>query len=402
MIEISPKYRPLFESDDRYYLIQGGRGSGKSFSLCSWLVLLLMFERGHTVLFTRYTLTSANISIMPEIIEKIDLFGFSDKFSITKDSIICKLTGSSIIFKGIKTSTGDNSAALKSLQGITTFILEEAEELTEEAIFDKIDYSVRTKGMQNRVILVMNPATKANWIYKRYYENTGVVPGSNISKNGTTYISTTYLDNLDNLDKSFLDSVERMKKDNPKKYNHIMLGGWMDTAEGVIFSNWEIGEFNDDLEYGYGCDWGFSNDPSTLTKVAIDKKNKIIYLDEKLYKAGLTTTELYNIMKPECDNKEIIADNSEPRLIDELYSMGLNIDVCVKGAGSVAEGITLMQDYKLIITPGSINIVKELNNYVWSNRKAGMPVDMYNHAIDGIRYYVSHILKEGNGEYFFA
>ena len=107
-------------------------------------------------------------------------------------------------------------------------------------------------------------------------------------------------------------------------------------------------------------------------------------------------------MKPECDNKEIIADNSEPRLIDELYSMGLNIDACVKGAGSVAEGITLMQDYKLIITPGSINIVKELNNYVWSNRKAGVPVDMYNHSIDGIRYYVSHILKAGNGEYFFT
>ncbi len=402
MIELSPKYRPLFLSDDRYYLIQGGRGSSKSFSLCTWLVLLLLFEKGHTVLMTRYTLTSANISIIPEFLDKIDIFGIKDKFYITKDSIVCKQTGSSIIFKGIRTSTGDASASLKSLQGITTFILEEAEELTDETIFDKIDYSVRTKGIQNRVILIMNPTTKASWIYKRFYENNGVVPGDNVSKNGITYISTTYLDNLENLDQSFIDSVERLKIEHPVKYKHIMLGGWMDTAEGVIFSNWVLGEFNNDLEYGYGCDWGFSNDPSTLTKVAIDKKNKIIYLDEKLYKAGLTTTELYNIMKPECDNKEIIADNSEPRLIDELYSMGLNIDACVKGAGSVAEGITLMQDYKLIITPGSINIVKELNNYVWSNRKAGVPVDMYNHSIDGIRYYVSHILKAGNGEYFFA
>ena len=402
MIELSPKYKPLFLSDDRYYLIQGGRGSSKSFSLCTWLVLLLLFEKGHTVLMTRYTLTSANISIIPEFLDKIDIFGIKDKFYITKDSIVCKQTGSSIIFKGIRTSTGDASASLKSLQGITTFILEEAEELTDETIFDKIDYSVRTKGIQNRVILVMNPTTKASWIYKRYYENNGVVPGDNVSKNGITYISTTYLDNLENLDQSFIDSVEKLKIENPVKYKHIMLGGWMDTAEGVIFTNWGLGEFNNDLEYGYGCDWGFSNDPSTLTKVAIDKKNKIIYLDEKLYEPGLTTTELYNIMKPECDNKEIIADNSEPRLIDELYSMGLNIDACVKGAGSVAEGITLMQDYKLIITPGSINIVKELNNYVWSNRKAGVPVDMYNHSIDGIRYYVSHILKAGNGEYFFA
>ena len=402
MIELSPKFQPLFLSNDRYYLIQGGRGSGKSFSLCTWLVLILLFEKGHTVLFTRYTLTSAHISIIPEFLDKIDILGIKDKFYITKDSIVCKQTGSSIIFKGIRTSTGDASASLKSLQGITTFILEEAEELTDETIFDKIDYSVRTKGIQNRVILVMNPTTKASWIYKRYYENNGVVPGDNVSKNGITYISTTYLDNLENLDQSFIDSVERLKIEDPVKYKHIMLGGWMDTAEGVIFTNWELGEFNNDLEYGYGCDWGFSNDPSTLTKVAIDKKNKIIYLDEKLYTTGLTTTELFNIMKPECVNKEIIADNSEPRLIDELYSMGLNIEACVKGAGSIAEGITLMQDYKLIITPGSTNIVRELNNYIWSNRKAGVPVDMYNHAIDGIRYYISHILKAGNGEYFFT
>ncbi len=401
MLELNPKYQPLFTSDNRYFICTGGRGSAKSFSLCSWLVLLLLFEKGHTVLFTRYTLRTAAASIIPEFLQKIDILGVKDSFHITKDSIICKRTGSSVIFKGIRTSTGDDTANLKSLQGVTTLIVEEAEELIDESVFDKVDDSIRTKGVQNRVILVMNPATKEHWIYKRFFEKRGVAPGSNVSVDDTTYIHTTYLDNIENLNDSFLSKIEKVKIDNPDKYNFTYLGGWLNAAEGVIFNNWELGEFNNELEYGYGCDWGFSNDPSTLTKVAIDKHNKIIYLDEILYEPGLTTTELFNILKPECNHNEIIADNSEPRLIDELETMGLNISPCIKGAGSVAEGLTLMQDYKLIVTPRSTNIVKELNNYVWSNRKSGTPVDMFNHAIDGIRYYVSHILKANSGDYYF-
>ena len=95
---------------------------------------MLTFEAGHTILFTRYTLTSAYISIIPEFIEKLEQFGSDviQHFHITKDEIINKQTGSKIIFRGIKTSSGDQTANLKSLQGITTWVVDEAEELTDE------------------------------------------------------------------------------------------------------------------------------------------------------------------------------------------------------------------------------------------------------------------------------
>ena len=240
MIDINKKYSPISNEDSRYFIITGGRGSGKSFSI-NLLLVLLTYEKGHTILFTRYTLASAYISIIPEFIDKLELLDIFDDFYITKDEIKNKRSGSKIVFKGIKTSSGDQTANLKSLQGVTTFVLDEAEELTNENTFDKIDLSVRQQGATNRVILILNPASKEHWIYRRYFEDKGVQTGSNITKGNTTYIHTTYIDNKENLSESYLSQIENIKKRRPQKYKHQMLGGWLDKAEGVIFTNWDIG-----------------------------------------------------------------------------------------------------------------------------------------------------------------
>ena len=150
-IDFSPKYK-LFWNDTRYTILTGGRGSGKSFFTGVFL-LGLLHEIGHTILFTRYTLRSASVSIIPEFREKIEMTNLEHKFKITKDEIVHLDTGSKILFKGIKTSSGDQTANLKSLQGVTTWVMEEAEEIDEDS-FDKIDLSVRQKTKQNRVILL--------------------------------------------------------------------------------------------------------------------------------------------------------------------------------------------------------------------------------------------------------
>ena len=193
MIQINEKFKPLFLNDSRYFVLTGGRGSMKSFSVTTFL-LLLTYENEQTILFTRYTLTSADISIIPEFIEKIELANLENDFAITKNEIINLKTGSKILFKGIKTSSGTQTAALKSISGVTTWVLDEAEELTDEETFDKIDFSIRHKSKQNRVILILNPTTKEHFIYKKFFEERGVNAGSNLQKEDTTYIHTTYLD----------------------------------------------------------------------------------------------------------------------------------------------------------------------------------------------------------------
>jgi phage terminase large subunit len=377
----------------RYFVITGGRGSGKSFEVGRF-TSLLSFEVGHRILFTRQTMTSAHLSIIPEFKEKIELLNLNGNFEIRKSEILNTQSGSEIIFRGIKTSSGDQTANLKSLQGVTTWIVDEAEELTDENTFDKINLSIRQKGKQNRVILILNPATKEHWIYKKFFEEKGVSEGFNGIKDDVTYIHTTYLDNIDNLDDSFINEVERIKKNNPTKYNHQILGGWLDKAEGVIFTNWSIGKFENVGTSVFGQDFGFSNDPTTLVETSIDKANKKIYCKLHYYKTHLTTSDILQLNTNYANRNLIVADSAEPRLIAELQTK-LNIVGAVKGPDSVIYGISLLQDYELIIDPESIEMIKELNNYCWLERKSKTPIDMYNHTIDSIRYSVSYQLSGG-------
>ncbi len=392
MLELSNKYNGLF-SDSRYFVVTGGRGSGKSFSINSFL-LALTYEVGHVILFTRYTLTSAHVSIIPEFIEKIEIIERYSDFHITKDEIINKKTGSKIIFKGIKTSSGTQTANLKSLAGVTTWVLDEAEELTDEETFDKIDFSIRNKIKDNRVILILNPATKEHFIYQKFFENKGVEAGTNIVKDDVTYIHTTYLDNIENLSKSFLDQIKDIKERRPEKYKHTILGGWLDKAEGVIYNNWRVGEFNNDNGSVFGQDYGFSNDPTTLVETSIDKSKKLIYVKLHIYQTQLVTTELARLNNHFSKGGLIVGDNAEPRLIAELKYQGNNVVPCVKH--KITEGIEMLRDFEMIIDENSIDLIKELNNYSWLERKSQTPIDKYNHALDALRYAVSYQLSNPN------
>jgi len=397
-LKLNKKYLVLDESFARYFIVTGGRGSGKSFAVNS-VLLLLTYQAGHTILFTRYTLRAAGISIIPEFIEKLELLGVIDQFKITKDEIINKGNGSKIIFRGIKTSSGDQTANLKSLTGITTWVMDEAEELNDEDIFDKIDLSVRNKIQENRVILILNPTTKEHFIYKRWFEDRGVSAGSNITKEDTTYIHTTYLDNIDNLSESYIKQIETMKVRRPNRYKHTIEGSWLDKAEGVIFTDWSIGEFKQVGKVVYGQDYGFSNDPSTLVKTSIDKENKVIYIQLCFYQTKLTTSEILQLNKKFAADNLIVGDSAEPRLITEL-SRDCNVVPAIKGQGSITFGISLLQDYDLVITEDSTELIKELNNYCWLEKKSQTPVDNFNHAIDALRYAVSYQLQNPSlGEY---
>ncbi len=398
MVSLNEKYN-LLGSDSRYFVVTGGRGSGKSYALNSFL-LLLTYEAGHVILFTRYTLVSAHVSIIPEFIDKIETANLQSDFSITKDEIINLRTGSKILFKGIKTSSGTQTANLKSLAGVTTWVLDEAEELNNEDVFDKIDFSIRAKGIHNRVILILNPVTKEHFIYKRFFESKGVQGGSNLIKGDTTYIHTSYLDNYENLSNSFIEQVERMKVDNVAKYNHVVMGGWLDKAEGVVFTNWKFGEFNPDgLQTSCGMDFGFSVDPDALSEVAIDKAKNKIYLKEHIYQKGIKSHDLAKMILSKVGNKLIIADSAEPRLIEDLKYLGVNIQPVKKG--TIESGVTRMQDYELIVSPDSTNIAKELNNYVYLDKGSKLYIDDWNHLLDSSRYNIIYHLDNPNkGKYF--
>ncbi len=398
---VNPKFN-IFHNNTRYFLLTGGRGSGKSFAV-ALNTLILSFDNKcqHKILFTRYTLKSASISIIPEFKEKIELMEWENYFHITNNEITNLQTQSKILFRGIKTSSGDQTANLKSLQGITTWVIDEAEEMMDEDIFDKIDFSVRQKGAKNRVIMIMNPSTKEHWIYQRFYESAGINSGFSGIVNETTYCHSTYLDNIENLSQSFINRINKMKERRPTKFKHTIEGAWLEKAEGVIFTNWKIGKFKEVGKIILGQDYGFASDPSSLIKTSIDKTNKIIYVKLCFYQPKLTTSQILELNKKFAGNNLIVGDSAEPRLINEL-SRGCNIVPAIKGQGSITYGISLLQDYDLIIDEESTDLIKELNNYCWLEKKSQTPIDKFNHAIDALRYAVSYQLQNPNkGEYHF-
>ena len=354
-MKINEKFKPLWEGDTRYYILTGGRGSSKSFTVNAFISQLL-FEVGHKVLFTRYTLKSAGKSIIPEFTEKVDLQNFGEFFHINADNVVNTRSSSEVLFSGIKTSSGNQTANLKSLQGISTWILDEAEELVNESEFDKIDLSVRQQGIQNRIILILNPTTKEHWIYKRFFEQNGVEGGFNGTKGDVTYIHTDYRDNKENLSQSFLNNIQIIKDTNIEKYNHTILGGWRNKSEGVIFEDWEYGKFDDNLPYYFGLDFGFVGDPDACVKVAIDDKRQILYLDEMFYKHGQTIEVLTQRIN-RLPKGNIIADSAESRLITYLTTnCQRSVRSVKKGAGSILQGIKLMKNYKIVITLSLIHI----------------------------------------------
>ena len=153
----------------------------------------------------------------------------------------------------------------------------------------------------------------------------------------------------------------------------------------------------------FGQDYGFSADESVLVETNIDSNNKIIYLKECFYLKGLTTTEIAELNIKHANKSLIIGDSAEPRLLSEIKAKGCNVQKSIKGQGSITYGISLLQDYDLIIDDRSINLIKELNNYSWLEKKSRTPQDKWNHLIDAIRYAVTYQLQNPNrGTYYIS
>ena len=402
MIEPQAIYHPLYTDTDKFIiLITGGRGSGKSFN-ASTFIERLTFEMTeaekivHQILYTRYTMVSAGMSIIPEMMEKIELDGTTKYFKTTKTDIVNKMTKSRIMFRGIKTSSGNQTAKLKSIQGITTFVCDEAEEWTNEEEFDKIMLSIRKKGIQNRIIIIMNPCDSNHFIYKKYIENTHKlveIDGDQVQISthpNVLHIHTTYLDNLENLSPEFLKEVEDMKENNPEKYAHVVIGRWADVAEGAVFKKWGIvKEFPQECKkVGIGQDFGFTNDPSAAVRCGIIDNR--LYVDELFYETDMLSSAIANRLKP--FSMKVFADSQDPRLIQEIKNRGVNIYPVDKFPGSIKAGIDKIKDMEFFVTERSYNLITELRKYVWDKDKDGNyinePVDEYNHLMDAIRYYV--------------
>jgi len=240
-LHLKTKLKPLWKPiKTRYVLLNGGRGGAKSFSITAWLADRLARETGRHALFTRFTMTAAEKSIVPEFMDKVERLALSEFRAVGRT--VETPGGGLIRFEGIKTSSGNQTAKLKSIPKISIWICEEAEELDDEDTFDIIDQSIREDQFQNLVILVFNPTSIHHWIYQRFYK--GQMPdGSDVPDDfagvagAATFIHMHWTDCRRHLAPSWIEAAERCKQFRPARYAWMYDGRWQQDTEGALWNH---------------------------------------------------------------------------------------------------------------------------------------------------------------------
>lgn len=229
---IHPVHKPLYYGKKRYCYEKGGRGSSKSFSVTDY-ALRVTYDHNRVLLFLRYTFETAKISILSEFEEAMKREGAENDFNIVGREITNKFTGSKIIFKGVKTSSSNQTASLKSIQGLTDVIYDEFEEHPDKESFDKLDDSIRTVGAVNRIVLVSNALHKQSWQYIHFWTPEGLYYPM------TDHILTDFTHNYYNLSESWHQKRRRVKEVNPAQYDREYLGLDYEDIEGALWqSSW--------------------------------------------------------------------------------------------------------------------------------------------------------------------
>ena len=230
-----------------------------------------------------------------------------------------------------------------------------------------------------------------------------------IGKPDTDYITLTYKDN-DALPESIVKEIEKAKE--KAKTSTYWANWWkvyglgeQGSLEGACIPDWkEIDNLpNDARLLGYGMDFGYSVDPTTL--IALYKWNDAYIYDEVLYKKGMLNRDISRFLTEQGINETIVADSAEPKSIAELQSYGHNVYPVSKGRDSVVYGINLINQNEIYITANSKNLKKELQGYVWAKDKEGntlqKPTGAHPDCIDAARYILTDQLENPNkGEYY--
>ncbi len=350
-LEINPLFEPLFQDnleDPRYYQVYGGRGSGKSFTVAIAAVQKTYSPYKHRILYLRQTMTSSEDSTIADVKAAIEILGVEKDFRETNGNLKNIVTGSTITFKGIR-STGTQTAKLKSLSGITTLIIEEAEEIESFDEFSKIDESIRIKGKPLKVIMVYNPGSAVqSWIHKEFFKDG--IPSITRKNIDTIYIHSTFLDNIDNLNPSVVKRYRDLERTNPTYYINTILAEWTLEVSGQIYGGWGMYSHNDNEgDVWYGLDFGYGGKDKTAM-VRINYFEGVYYVQQMFAEAGLSIRSTLSRMKlagvPY--TALIYADSAMPLLIEEIRTKGFGrIRKCTKG--NVEEGIKKIQDKDIVM-----------------------------------------------------
>lgn len=388
IIEIPVEYKRLFDDDWREAALWGGRYSLKSHTVARYLLIRARMATTRIGCFREFqnSITDSSHQLLADLINEYQL----TEFNVTNNSIVNEYNGSDFLFKGMHR----NEQSIKSIEGIDVAWVEEAQTISQTSI-EILTPTIRKEG--SKIIYTYNRLMEEDPVHLRL-----VVEG----RPNTLLINTNYDIAIKYgwMPDVIRNEMEDDKKNRPSLYKHKWLGE-PSSVEGRVFKDWKmIEEVPHEAKFiGRGLDFGYSVDPTAVTDIY--EYNGGYILDELVYRKGMSNAEIADVLKE--DDILTVADCAEPKSIDEIKAFGLTIVPCEKGKDSVLHGIQLMQQHKFSVTARSKNIWNEYTHWMWDRDKEGRwlqrPENGGDHALDGIRYFMSRHLKKSssNSEAFY-
>lgn len=385
-------YASFWKSRVRYLVVKGSRASKKSKTTALRFIYNLMKYDKSNLLVIRKTYRTLKDSCWTDLKWATQRLEVADKwdFKLSPLEATYLPTGQKILFRGL-----DDPLKVTSITVEYGYLcwawLEEAYEVMDESDFDVIDESIRGEiplNLWKQWVITFNPWNDRHWLKSRFFD---AKDDPDILALTTNYKCNEWLD------KSDLDLFERMKKNNPRRYQVAGLGHW-GVVEGLVYENVEY-EYDFSLNQVLNCDtvcgldFGYTNDPTAFFIGFIDTENKNLYVWDEIYKKGMSNRMIYDaIVSAGYGKEKITCDSAEPKSIDELKGYGLRARKALKGKDSINHGIQFIQNYKILIHPRCVNFRTEIQNYAWAKDKFGSqinePMDDFNHLMDAMRYAV--------------
>ena len=394
--KVGKGYKEFWNFKGRYRVVKGSRGSKKSTTISMWIIYNMMKYPLANTLVVRRVFNTHKDSTYTQLKWASNNLGVSHLWKFSKSPLEATYipTGQKILFRGLDDPMSITSITVEHGH-LCWCWFEEAFQVMNEDDFNKIDMSIRGEmppGYFKQITLSFNPWSEKHWLKRRFFD----VKDDDILASTTTYKCNEYLGEDD------IQVFEKMKLNNPRRYNIEGLGNW-GIAEGLVYENFEELEFNiedikrrNNIKSAFGLDFGYTNDPTAFICALVDLDNKEIYVFDEHYQKAMTNKMISDMIKYKGYSKEmIIADSSEPKSIDDIQRNGIyRILPAKKGKDSILNGIQFIQDFKIYVHPKCENTIIELSNYVWSNKEGvniNKPIDEYNHLMDALRYALEPI-----------
>ena len=382
-------YPHLLDYSRRYEVYYGGAGSGKSVFIAQKLLIKAIRNKRKILVIRKYgtTLKDSVFQLIIDTLKKWQIYDYC-KINLSTYTILLS-NGSIFLFKGL-----DDSEKIKSITDITDIWCEEATELSPDD-FTQLDLRLRALEDGLQIFCSFNPVSKANWVYKKWFD-----PEAKFDRDETMILKTTYKHNRF-LPDSYIKALEEKIHSNPQYYRVYALGEFA-TLEGLVLTNWRKEEFNAmelaaaGLEHRAGIDLGWV-DKTAIIDTLYDRENRTIYVFNEFYKSGCQLSDIVSaIGDMNLRKTKIFVDSAEPRSIQFFKQEGINAVGCSKGKDSVKAGLMFLQDALIIVHPSCQNFIMELENFSYIKSKitgewTEDTTHEWSHAIDACRYAYSDI-----------